>query len=223
MDQNSTFMSSLMNYLLKNQSLQPEQRIKSLSKLLTKHLTSLGQMRPKYLSLATFAYNTFNTPNVGNYSPYELMFCRKPRPLLHLESTPNIKVSGNFKQYYDLLHKRLKYLHKLLLDFKSKRLAVINKDRTSFQYNSGDLVYMISPLTSQLCTASRKVTIKYVGIVVIYKVIDPHNYLLMTLDGKTLRGLFKHGRLKPANIRTSQGNVQNLVQLKQIMNAGFKI
>ena len=30
-------------------------------------------------------------------------------------------------------------------------------------------------------------------------------------------------RLKPANIRTNQGNVQNLAQLKQVMNAGFKI
>ena len=67
-----------------------------------------------------------------------------------------------------------------------------------------------------------KVTIKYVGPVVIYKIIDPHNYLLMTLDGKILRGLFEHERLKPSNIRMSQENVQNLVQLRQIMNAGLK-
>ena len=33
----------------------------------------------------------------------------------------------------------------------------------------------------------------------------------MTLDGIRLQGLFKHERLKPANIRTSQGNVQNVV------------
>ena len=33
----------------------------------------------------------------------------------------------------------------------------------------------------------------------------------MMLDGKILRGLFEHERLKPANIRTSQGNVHNLV------------
>ena len=32
--------------------------------------------------------------------------------------------------------------------------------------------------------ASRKIMIKYVRPVVIYKIIDPHNYLLMTLDGK---------------------------------------
>ena len=86
-----------------------------------------------------------------------------------------------------------------------------------------EIKYVISPLTSQLCTTSRKVTIKYVGPVVIYKIIDPHNYLLMALDGKILRGLFEHKRLKPAIIRTSQGNMGNLVQLKQIINVGLKI
>ena len=65
--------------------------------------------------------------------------------------------------------------------------------------------------------------IKYVGPVVIYKFIDTHNYLLMTLDGKILRGLFEHERLKPASIRISQENVHNHVQLKQIINAGLKI
>ena len=98
---------------------------------------------------------------------------------------------------------------------------MINKDRTFFQYNSRDLVYIISPLTSQMCTISRKVMIKYVGPVAIYKIIDPHNYLWMTLDGKILRGCFEHERLKPANVRTSQGNVKNLTQLKQVMNAGL--
>ena len=87
----------------------------------------------------------------------------------------------------------------LLLDFKSKRLAMTNKNRDFFQHNSGDLVYIISPLMSQLHTASRKVMIKYIGTVVIYKIIDPLNYLLMTLYGKTLRGLFKHERLKHRN------------------------
>ena len=177
----------------------------------------------KYLPLATFAYNTFNTPNLGNHSSCELIFGRKTRSLLNLDSTLDIKVSGTFKEYYELLNKRLKYLHNILLEFKSKRLAMINKDRAFVQYNSGDLVYIISSLTSQLCTASWKITIKYVGPVVIYKIIDPHNYLLMTLDGRILRELFEHERLKPANIRTSQGNIHNLAHLKQIMNAGFKI
>ena len=91
---------------------------------------------------------------------------------------------------------------------------MINKDRTFFQYNSGDLIYIILPLISQLHSASKKVMIKYIGPVVIYKFIDPHNYLLITLDGKILRGLFEHERLKPANIKTSLGNVQKCFTIK---------
>ena len=86
MDQDSAFISSLMTYLwnkynikirtvapYNHQFLQAEHGIKSLSTILTKHLTNLGQMWPKYLPLATFAYNTFNTPNSGKHSPYELI------------------------------------------------------------------------------------------------------------------------------------------------------
>ena len=135
---------------------------------------------------------TFNSPNSANYSPYELVFSRKPKILLDLETDPDIKVSGMFTDYYTLLNKRLKYLQDILQQMKTKHLAMINKDCKDFQCNSGDLVYIISPLTSQLRTTSRKVTIKYVGPVVIYKIVDPHNYLLMTLDGKILRGLFEH-------------------------------
>ena len=63
---------------------------------------------------------------------------------------PDIKVLGTFKDYYNLLNKRLQYLLKLPQDLKEKRLAMINKDRMFFQYNRGDLVYIISPLIS--CT-----------------------------------------------------------------------
>ena len=124
-----------------------------------------------------------------------------------------------YREYFKRLQQRLKYLQKVLLDFKMRCLALLNKDREYFQYNSGDLVYLISPLTSQLRTASRKIMVKYVGPLVVYKIIDPHNYLLMMLDGKLLRGLFEHKRIKPTVIRTSEGNVNNLAHLKQVMSA----
>ena len=154
MDQVSAFMSSLMTYLLarfnikirtvapyNHQYLLAKHRIKSLSTFLTNHLTYLGQMWPKYLPVDIFTYNTFNTPNLGNYSPYELTFGRKLRPLLNLDSNPDIKVSGTFKEYYELLKKRMKYLHDTLLSFKSKRLAMINKDRAFFYYKSRFSLY----------------------------------------------------------------------------------
>ena len=126
-DQDRTFMSSLMKYLFKkldikiktvppynHHSLQAEHTIKSLSTIPTKHLTNLGQMWPKYLPLATFIYNTFTNLNLTNFSPYELVFIRKPKLLLNLEATPGIEVSGTFKDYCNLLNTRLQYLYKNL-------------------------------------------------------------------------------------------------------------
>ena len=45
----------------------------------------------------------------------------------------------------------------------------------------------------------------------------------MTLDGKLLRGLFEHERIKPAIIKTSEGNVSNLASLRQVMSAGILV
>ena len=64
-----------------HQSLQEEHWIKSLSTILTKHLTEQGQTWLKYLALATLAYKSFNSLNLGNYSPYELVFGRKPKSI----------------------------------------------------------------------------------------------------------------------------------------------
>ena len=211
MDLDSALMSLLMNYLFKklgvniktvalynHQSLQAEHGIKSLSTILTKHVTKSADMWIDYLPFATLAHNTFNSLNLSNYSLYELVFGRKLKLLLDLETDPDIKASATYKEYYNRLEQRLKYLHKVLLDFKMRCLAILNIDREYFQYNSKDLIYLISPLTSQLRTASRKIMVKYVGPLVVYKIVDPHNYLLMTLDGKVLRGLFEHKRIKPA-------------------------
>ena len=141
-DQGSAFMSSLMNYPFKalgikiktvgpdnHKSLQAEHGIKSLSNILTKHLTGQAQTWHKFLSLATFAYNTFHSPNLGNYSPFELTHGREPRILLDLETDPYTKVSGTYKDYHTLLTKRLKHLQNMLQNFKSKCIALINKDR----------------------------------------------------------------------------------------------
>ena len=133
MDQDSAFMSTLMNYLFKrlgikiktvgpynHQSLWAKHGIKSLSSILTKHLTGQGQNWNKILCLATFAYNTSNTPNLCNHSPFELTFGRQPKILLDLETDPNIKVSGTYQDYYHLLNERLHYLQNVLQNFQSK-------------------------------------------------------------------------------------------------------
>ena len=132
MDLDSIFMSSLMKYLFKglaiktktvapynHQSLQAEHGIKSLSNILTKHLTDWEKCGQTILPFATLVHNTYNTPNLSNYSPYELVFGRKPKLLLDLETDPDKKVLGTYKEYYERLERRLKYLHKVLQDFRT--------------------------------------------------------------------------------------------------------
>ena len=110
MDQDSVFNATLMNYFFRklnikiktvapynHQSLQVEHAIKSLSRILTKHLTGHGQMWHKYLPLATFAHNMFISPNLANHSPYELVFGRKPKLLLDLEMDPDIRYQEHIK------------------------------------------------------------------------------------------------------------------------------
>ena len=109
----SAFMSSLMSYLFKklgikiktvapynHQSMQAEHGIKSLFNILTKHLTKSGDMWIDYLLFAALAHNTYNSPNLSNYSPYELVFGRKPKLLLDLETDPDMKVSATYREYY---------------------------------------------------------------------------------------------------------------------------
>ena len=133
MDQDSTFMSSLMNYFFKklgitiktvgpynHKSLQAEHGIKSLSNILSKCLTDQGQMWHKFLPLPMFMYNIFHSPNLGNHSTYELVSRRKPKLLVNIKTNPDIKMSGMFKDYYTLLTKTLDYLQKTLQNFKMK-------------------------------------------------------------------------------------------------------
>ena len=99
MDQDSAFMSTIMNHLFRrlnikiktiapfnHKSLQAEHGIKSLSMILTKQSTEQGQMWQKFLPLGTLPHNTFNSLNLANYSPYKLAFGRKPKMLKDIET-----------------------------------------------------------------------------------------------------------------------------------------
>ena len=104
MDQDSAFMSSFMSYLLhrlnikiktiapyNHQSLQAEHSIKSLTHILTKHLTGLGSDVDKISIFINFCIL-----NLGNLCPFELTFGRKPKLLLNTETNPDIRGFNKF-------------------------------------------------------------------------------------------------------------------------------
>ena len=75
--------------------------------ILTKYLTNLGQMWPNtYCWLGLHIIHLIHQI-LANFSPDELVFERTPKVLLNLDTTPDIKVSDTFKDYHELLNKRL--------------------------------------------------------------------------------------------------------------------
>ena len=103
-----------------HKSLLAEHGIKSLSSLLVKHLSEVWSWY-SCLPYAMLCYNSYNTPNLDSFSPYELVFGHKMKISHELEVKPEIVVSGTFQTYYERLKKSLKYLGERLQKFRSAR------------------------------------------------------------------------------------------------------
>ena len=70
-----------------------------------------------YLPFANLAHNTYNSLNLSNYSPYELVFRRKPKLLLDLKTDPDIKVLVPYKEYYKRLETEIEIFTESSLRF----------------------------------------------------------------------------------------------------------
>ena len=235
-DQDPAFMSSLCQWFCKaygiqfvtvsptnHKSLQAEHGIKSLSNILMKHLSGLGDDWHLYTRPAMLIYNTYNTPNLDNLSPFELALGRKPILVPKLENVPHIPVTGTFTKAKQVLEKKLKYLRERLQKFRDNRLALQNKDKEFHGYTVGQIVYMYHPRGSLLQTASKKIKCEFVGPLAIYKCVSPNQFLLMSLDGYLYPFLVEETRIKPGFIPTTKGNVSHLAELKKIIRTRFQL
>ena len=235
-DQDPAFMSSLCQWFFKaygiqlvtlsptnHKSLQAEHGIKSLSNILMKHLSGLGDDWHLYTRPAMLTYNTYNTPNLDNLSPFELALGRKPILVPKLENVPHIPDTGTFAKAKQVLEKKLKYLRERLQKFRDNRLALQNKDKEFHGYTVGQTVYMYHPRGSLLQTAIKKIKCEFVGPLAIYKCVSPNQFLLMSLDGYLYPFLVEETRIKPGFIPTTRGNVSHLAELKKIIRTRFQL
>ena len=124
-DQDPAFMSHLCQWFLhsygihvttasptNHQSLMAEHGIKSLSHVLMKHLTGLGEDWPMYCKPAMLVYNSYATPNLDHLSPFEVAIGRKAILAPKFEYKPTIPITGTHVQAKEKLDKKLKYFKK---------------------------------------------------------------------------------------------------------------
>jgi len=207
-------------------SLVCERSIQTISKLLLSQLQGNGRAWCFYVQAACHAYNTFAHTTLGGFSPFELVYMRKPPDWLGIETHPLDGVPVTYLDYVDQLRQRLKLIGSLVLKLHNEaqeREALKHADslRKTPCYMKGQLVYFLMPSSGALKTNTRKFIVSYVGPVRIKSVLDTTHVVLEDLSGRTISGIHHTNRIKPAYIRGRFGVISNTDELTKQVNAQF--
>ena len=142
--------------------------------MLVKHLSTIWSWH-SVLPYHMLGYNGYSSYNLNGYSPYELVFGHNMTLSHGLEIKVDTVVSGTFKDYCEKLKKNLQYMGERLQKFRSQRLDLLNKDREYQAFEVGQIVCMYQARGSVIENGSRKIICNYVGLLIIFKAVDPTN------------------------------------------------
>ena len=224
-DRGTSFANKVFQYILKtlqiesqfvspynHGSLVVERSIQSLSGLLLSQLQGHGRNWPLYINCTCHAYNTFSHSLLGGYSPFELAFLRTPPDYLNIKFPDDQSMSVTYQEYIDRLKVRFNSIASMVISLQNahqEKQAIKHdqKARRPAAYSPGQLVYMLMPAASDLQTNTRKFKVSYVGPLKIKEMLDPTHVILEDLNGALIYGIHNVRRLKPAFIRSSEGNL----------------
>ena len=110
-DEDRALSSKVMHYVLdalkinvkcilpyNHGSLKTERYIQTINNLITRHLKDKGKEWPLYVTSCCFAMNTF-VSTTTSFSPYELVFLKKPPDVLNLYFAPLETVAKGYRDY----------------------------------------------------------------------------------------------------------------------------
>ena len=80
-----------------------KRQIKTISKIIVKHLWDKGQMWPLFTTTAAYAMNMFASEALNGFSPFQLVFLRDPPDLTSLSFPKIDTIPVNYWEYYNLL------------------------------------------------------------------------------------------------------------------------
>lgn len=207
-------------------SLQVERQIQTLSNFLKVNLNQFGMDWVRYVPTTAYAYNAFSSSYLGDHSPFELAFGRKPPNLTGLVFNPMSGLTQSHGEYAASLKKRFDHLSHVMLNLQrhhqnAQQVKISNKLSKSPIYSEGQLVYLYKPTSSSLTANSRKIAAEWCGPLVIHQVLDRTHYLLTTLKGEILRDVFNFNRLKPCFIRSSSDapHVTDIATLRRMLES----
>ena len=168
-DQDPAFLSSLCQWFLRafgiklitcsptnHKSLLAEHGIKSLSNILMKHLTGLGENWDDFVDPAMLTYNTYCTLNLDNICPFQLALGKNPKIIPEIEIEPAKPFVGTSKEAFENLKQKLQYFRQRLIAFRNNRLGHLNKNKELHGYTVGQLVLFVQPQRCPITNRQQK-------------------------------------------------------------------
>ena len=92
-----------------------KRQIKTISKIILRHLWDKGQMWPLFTTTTAYAMNTFASEALSSFSSFQLVFLRDPPDLTSLSFPKIYTIPVNYCEYYNLLLARAQMIGRLLL------------------------------------------------------------------------------------------------------------
>ena len=96
-------------------SIKCKRQIKTISKIIVKHLWDKGQMWPLFATMAAYSMSTIASEALSGFLPFQLVFLRDPPDLTSLPFPKIDTIPVNYHQYYNLLLARAQMIGRLLL------------------------------------------------------------------------------------------------------------
>ena len=233
MDEGTNFTSKVMLYICNALNIEAkyiapyshnsncsERAIYTVSRLLLSHLQNTGRDWTGYISAITFSYNTFAMPSLGNLSPYELVFARKPPEMLGLDFAPLTDIPVTYHEYLTKLQDKFKKMGKIVLDLQYQKQIKQSREqdsklKSSNKFSEGQLVFLLCPSSSDLHINSKKMVAQWTGPLIIHSMLDEAHVILKDLQNKILFGCHSIRRIKPAFVRTSTGVATHFSELQK--------
>jgi len=192
--------------VLSHASLVAERAIKSVSALLKSLLEFRYDKWPYLITSVARSYNHSVLTEIG-YSPAYLLFLREETAFWNLDVAPLATIASTYDQYVEMLKLRMNTVRNCLVklhnEIKLKQTAQHAGRRAKLiTFLQGDLCVLFAPAYSGL-HASQKWVIHQVGPLFIWKVINPAEYVLATIDNEVLPGTYHVSRLKAIELRGS--------------------
>ena len=186
-----------------------QKQIKTISKIIVKHLWDKGQMWPLFATTTAYTMNMFASEALSGFSPFQLVFLRDLPDLTSLSFPKIDTIPVNYREYYNLFLARAQMIGRLLLEWRTQQaLEYENKMKQYTKeeiFQDDQMVYLLVPHSSALQIDTTKFKQDFIGPLFIDAALDKTHYRLKDATGLLLNSIYHMNQIKKGSAHTPQG------------------